>query len=139
MFSPGRAVRHQTSQSRLVAVCTAFQVPLRRLLHQRPDLLPCALQPLRMETGQGEVEAGHQAEQRVELPQLQFAARGFGRGWWRSAAVPLPGHGLHQVVARADHPREGLTGDRLALDLCTVADEELPDLAAALRQATGGE
>jgi hypothetical protein len=32
-----------------------------------------------------------------------------------------------------------ITGDRLALDLRTVADEELPGLAAALRQATGGE
>jgi L-seryl-tRNA(Ser) seleniumtransferase len=104
------------------------RVPVRRMLTQSEAVLQERAERLQTMLGSGTIERTDAFAGGGSLPEEQIASR---------ALVLEPGIGIDTAVTRlrsCDPPVIGRVNDgRLLLDMLTISDVELPELAAALR------
>jgi L-seryl-tRNA(Ser) seleniumtransferase len=104
------------------------RVPVRRMLGQTEAVLEQRAQRLQALLGQGAIEPSEAFAGGGSLPEEQIASR---------ALALRPPMGAEAAAARLRSAQPAVVGrlseGRLLLDMLTVADDELPDLAAALR------
>ena len=104
------------------------RVPVRRMLAQAPAELAARAEQLRALLGAGEVESTDAFAGGGALPEERIESR---------ALALSPAMGADEAARRLRAHRPAVVGrikeDRLLLDMLTVADAELADLAAALR------
>jgi L-seryl-tRNA(Ser) seleniumtransferase len=107
------------------------RVPVRRMLAQSPEALQQRAERLRALVGAGAIEVSEAFAGGGSLPEERRASR---------ALVLDPADGPEAAAARlrAGNPAVvgRVAGGRLVIDLLAVADEEVEELATALRKAT---
>ena len=103
------------------------RVPVIAMLRQGPDVLQARAERLRDLTGMGSVEATDAFAGGGSLPEERIESR--------ALVLDVPSADCIAAALRAgDPPVVGRIQDgRLLIDMLTVRDEDLPDLAAALR------
>lgn len=104
------------------------RLPLRRMLGQSEAELQCRAERLRALLGHGEIERTTAYAGGGSLPEERIPSR---------ALAVIPTMGAEAAAARLRNGTPPVIGrirdDRLLLDMLTVGEEELPDLAAALK------